>query len=115
MWQWLADNKGKLCYDHGDKKIFANADRTAFPEQDEHKTKSVRKLVRAIIEAKGGDGNDLKDTRISSNYGQGIVRWKTDEEVWEVAGEYCVRGKRMVLHGMGLQLEDAFLALMGQN
>ena len=37
--------------------------------------KAVRKLVRAIIEQEGGNGNDTK-RKIDADYRQGIVRYK---------------------------------------
>eukprot|EP00973_Karenia_brevis_P030425 4194603-Karenia_brevis.AAC.1 len=65
--------KGDHVHEFGDLKIYANTDSL----HDEHPaiSKSVRKLVRTIIEMNGGNGKAIKE-HIDTNYAQGIVWWK---------------------------------------
>jgi hypothetical protein len=104
MWSYLRDKGTERKFDIDGHTIYMNRDFRNSAE-DEHRVKSVRKLVRAIIEHHGGDGTSTK-TAIDTDYKRGIV-WFKDARV----GEYA-NGK-MILKGSGSEVEERFTALMG--
>ena len=53
MWEFMVKHKGKLQYEALGTTVYANPDGLYDPSPN--KTKSVRKVVRMIIEEQGGD------------------------------------------------------------
>ena len=91
---------------HG-KIIYMNPDKIG---GDEPREKAVRKLVRAIIEGNGGDGNRLKeDEGLYGNYKIGYVLFQGDR-----LAEWCPTHGEMKFKENGKKYQDAFRALMGQ-
>ena len=68
--------------------------------------RAVRKLVRAIIETKGGDGATVKQD-IETQYGKGIVWWQENR-----VAEWSRVDMKMNLLASGLQFQSAFDKLM---
>eukprot|EP00973_Karenia_brevis_P069417 9652731-Karenia_brevis.AAC.1 len=69
MWAYLEDNKGELNFDHNGRRVYINAGDGGKSEEDSRRDKAVRKLVRAVIEANGGDGKKLKEEgKVWANY-----------------------------------------------
>ena len=54
MWEFVIDNKGKLTHEVLGVRVCASAD--SMHDSNPTKTTSQRKMIRAIIEAKGGMG-----------------------------------------------------------
>ena len=105
MWEFLANNKGKLQYDAMGTKVYANPDSTHDPNPD--KSKAIRKVVRMIIEANGGDGQVVKKD-IITNYGSGKVWWK-DVKV----AEWDNATMKIKLLGAAAEYQQQFNKLMG--
>jgi hypothetical protein len=112
MWTFLQDNKGALNYKFGagGSMVYANAD-VAASGQDVDKNRAMRKLIRTLIEQSGGDGEEIKRTRLSRDFRKGIVRWKGEDGLWERVGVWCEIAKDMELKGHAAQFRDAFRAL----
>ena len=60
----------------------------------------MRKFVRAIIEANGGDGAKVKQD-MDAKYRKGTVIWK-DERV----AEWSAKEQKLILKGEGLQYQN---------
>ena len=73
MWEFMVNSRGKLQYDVMGVKVYANPDSSHDPSPS--KSKGIRKVVRMIIEAGGGDGPTTKKD-IVTNYGKRKVWWK---------------------------------------
>ena len=78
-------NQGRFnhMYTDGANKVFINADPAA-TGQDPDLGKSTGKLTGAILEAFGGNGEQLKRERLYRNHTAGTITPKSDEGVWEV-------------------------------
>ncbi|CAK0902761.1 unnamed protein product [Prorocentrum cordatum] len=72
MWKYFADSWGKLQHEVMGETIYANPD--SLHDSNPRKTKTVRKVVRTIIESNPGNGDDIKKS-IDTDYGRGIVWW----------------------------------------
>ena len=103
MWSYLKKDDTEVRFEIEGHRIYINRDVRKTPE-DEARDKAVRKLVRAIIEEAGGDGNAVKKL-IDADYRQGIVRHK-DVRV----GEFT--NYKMELVGEGKKLETRYNKLM---
>ena len=115
MWNYLIDNKGKLRFPFAENMhVTASAD-SKVHGQDPDKNKAVRKCVRAIIEAHGGNGEMLLKTRLSRDYGAGLVKWRAEADgEWEKVGCWDAEAQCLVLSGEAKKHEQVFLALMGK-
>ena len=112
MWTYMTDNKGQHQHSFngakGTAQIFCNAAETGDAQEDGGKSRAVRKVIRTLIEANGGNG-ELVKKKIETNR-RGVV-WFKDDRVAEWKVENGCAGK-MKLMGEMLQLEDAFNTLM---
>ena len=103
MWKFMTANAGKHKHDYKGKAIYCNAEGASDPSTAAQE-KAVRKLVRVIIEANGGNGAIVKED-IETNYKRGIVWWK-DERVGEWKQDH------MELMGAAAAYTEAFQALL---
>ena len=112
MWTYLVDNKGSLNFDHNGRRIYINADRQpGDTEQDRSRDRAVRKMVRAVIEALGGDGRKLKEEgAVWANYQFGYVLCHGQR-----VAEWNVESKSMQILEPGRVYADAFRALMERS
>ena len=107
MWKYMTDNAGSHKHSFKDTYIYCNPDNQADPQSESAKReRAVRKLVRAIIETSGEDGNAVKQD-IETQYRKGIVWWK-DSRV----GQWSHVDMQMHLLASGLQFQSAFDKLM---
>ena len=105
MWDFMMTNRGKLQYDAMGAKIYANPD--SMYDQTPDKSKAIRKVVRLIIEANGGDGHVVKKD-IITKYGKGKVYYKKiPVAVWDEP-----TGKIQLL-GEAAAYQNAYNKLMG--
>jgi len=109
MWKYMTDHAGKHRHTFEGIHVYCNADGASRSPDDEHarKEKAVRKVVRTLIEANGGDGQSVKQD-IDTNYTKGIVWWK-DERVAEWSNG------AMELKGKMVPYTDAYNRLMGKE
>ena len=108
MWEYVMSQAGNHQYKYKDTTIYCNADSGSIDPESEtaQREKAVRKVVRAIIEANGGDGKLVKQ-EIDARYRKGVVIWK-DQRVAE-----WMDGN-MKLINAGTQFQESFQKLMGQ-
>jgi hypothetical protein len=100
MWAYLKGKAGKTTHMYQGQKIYCNTDTKS---TDMKRDRAVRKLVRTIIEAEGGDGDTVKQ-HIDTNYKKGVV-WFKELRV----GEW--KNGAMHLSGHALQYQDRFTEL----
>jgi hypothetical protein len=89
MWKYMTENKGRHQHQYegkkGHAKIYCNVDSAegGYKSGDPAmmKNRAMKKVVRTIIEANGGDGPSVKKT-MDTSYPKGVVWWK-DERVAE--------------------------------
>jgi len=92
----MRTNAGGHTHEFQGTRIYCNPDSAAKdPDGDDAmRERAVRKLVRAIIETKGGDGQAVKKD-MDANYRKGVVWWqevriaecsKTDRKLSFVGG-----------------------------
>ena len=82
----MTNKSRRRTHQYEDTLIYSNVDLRAkdHKSDDVMRERAVRKVVRAIIENEGGDGNRTKQD-IETNYRRGIVRWKEERVVlWEM-------------------------------
>ena len=112
----MTDNKGKRQHkfsgDKGTSSIYCNVDSAQAVgeggQQEWKKDRAIRKVIRTLIEANGGNGEEVKK-KIDSNR-QGII-WFRDERVAESKVEQGREGY-MKLKGVMLEHEASFTTLM---
>ena len=77
MWNFMRANAGSHTHDFQGVRIYCNPDSAARDADGEDATRerAIRKLVRAIIETKGSDGQAVKKD-IDANYRKGVVWWQ---------------------------------------
>eukprot|EP00973_Karenia_brevis_P051543 7158762-Karenia_brevis.AAC.1 len=76
MWQYLVDHAGNLSFDFEGQQVYIHASDAGKSKEDRAKSKGVRKLVRTVIEANGGNGAKMKaEGSLYANYRQGCVLW----------------------------------------
>ena len=73
MWDFMVKNKGQLQYKAMEKTIYATLD--SIHDDNPDKTKSIRKMIRAVIERhkQGGDGSNVKKNMKGTSYSMGRV------------------------------------------
>ena len=106
MWKYMTTNAGNHQHDHKGVKIYCNADPGGSDAGSEaaQKDRAVRKVVRAIIEANGGEGKVVKQN-IDARYRKGVVMWK-DARVAEW------KNGVMEFTAAGMGFKEAFQKLM---
>ena len=106
MWKYMSNNRGKHQHKYQDTDtIFCNVDSQAGGDTEKAaKEKTVRKVVRAIIEQTGGDSSTVKKM-IEADYRRGVV-WYRDVRVAEW------HDNSMHLLGEMQQFADHFSALL---
>ena len=107
MWDFMTDQKGSLKFQALDSTIYVNTDSVHDPNPA--RTKSMRKLVRAIIEVHGGDGGKIK-ADIVTNYRKGKV-WYRGERV----AEWSEATDSMSFKPAGETYVDVFKKLISQE
>ena len=107
MWEFLKSKKGELNFEALGAKIYVNAD--SVQDNNPTLTKSVRKLVRAIIEKNGlTPGKTKKELLKGTSYYTGRVYWKGVRMAeWDWGTE------SLTLTDAGREHEYAFNKLMG--
>jgi hypothetical protein len=105
MWKFLVDNKGKHDYKFDGQKIYMRAGGGTATEEQEQKEKAVRKVVRALIEREGGNGEAVKK-RIDAKYRWGGVWWHKDDGMWEQVAKWSAEDRTMTLLGSAASLQD---------
>ena len=103
MWKFMTANAGKHKHDYKGKAIYCNADGPSDASAAAQE-RAIRKVVRVIIEANGGNGAIIKKD-IDTNYKRGIVWWK-DERVAEWKQDH------MELMGAAAAYTEAFQAML---
>lgn len=103
MWSFLTENKGNHTYMLGDSRIFVEADKK---EDDAKRERSVRKIVRVLIEHHGGDGPAVK-ARMDVSYRKGYV-YMDDVQV----AEWSPKDMKLELYGVAASLTEKFDTLM---
>jgi hypothetical protein len=77
---------------------------------DAPREKAIRKLVRTIIEANGGDGSALKAAgHLYANYRVGYALWKGDR-----VAEWDEKSGKVEFTEKGRVYEQAFRKLVGE-
>ncbi|CAK0907092.1 unnamed protein product, partial [Prorocentrum cordatum] len=80
MWEYMGSHAGNHVHQYKGSKVHCNADSHADPEsEDSRREKAARKVVRAVIETSGGNGEDVKK-RIDTNYRKGVA-WFNEERI----------------------------------
>ena len=114
MWNYvggMGGMEGQLTHEYNGNTVYVNAGATQKNDADAAREKAVRKVVRTLIEAKGGDGAAIKK-RIDSKYKIGIVWWKGDDSKWLKVAEWSVETCKMELKNGGEAYQSRFNALM---
>ena len=110
MWNYMTTNKGQHRLSHGEQRIYVKAGGIGSDEHDQ-KEKAVRKVVRALIENEGGDGEKIKE-KIDAKYRWGPVWWQLDSGKWQKIAQWNEKDKMMTLMKEGQKLQTAFDKLM---
>ena len=105
---FMTDNKGKLNYQAMGKTVYASLDSSH--DENPGKTKSIRKMVRAIIEQEGRPGWEVKAQMKDTSYSMGRVYFKRER-----VAEWDEGAGVLVLKGSGKDREQKFKILMGQE
>ena len=107
LWTYLTDKTGDLNFGLHGQRIYMSADKIG---GDAPREKAIRKLVRTIIEANGGDGNGLKAAgRIYANYRIGYVLWKGER-----VAEWDDKSGKVKFTEKGQGYEQSFRKLVGE-
>ena len=114
MWDFLPANKGHLnhVFREGVSKVYINTDDAA-SGQDPARSKAMRKITRAVIETVGGDGEALKNERLSRDYRKGVLKLKSMDGTWEEIASWSEDKQEMEFKTAGQRFLQAFLGLMG--
>ena len=106
MWSYLVENKGKSYFEFQAQKIYMRAEQAG---GDEPKVKATRKVVRAVIEASGEDGHELKNSgKLYANYWTGVIIWDGVR-----IAEWQEEEQIMKFTETGAAFEQPFRRLMG--
>ena len=107
----MREHAGGHTYDFQGTRIYCNPDSAAKdPDgEDAKRERATRKLVRAIIETQGGDGQMVKE-EIDANYRKGVVWW---QEV-RVA-EWSNTSHKLCFVGSHAEFETKFNLLMARE
>jgi hypothetical protein len=111
MWKYMTDNKGNHKYEHEGRRIYAKAAGGDGTEEAERREKAVRKVVRALIEREGGNGEEVKK-RISAKYQWGCVWWRGVDGRWEKVAQWSRDDFKMTLMGTAASLQKVVDALL---
>ena len=111
MWRYMTKNKGNHKYEHEGRRIYAKAAGGAVTEEEERREKAVRKVVRALIEREGGNGDVVKQ-RIDAKYHWGTVWWKKPEGKWEKVAQWNKEDSKMTMMGTAASLQEVVAALL---
>ena len=111
MWKYMGVNAGSHTHDFKQTKVYCNPDSSAVDKTSEpaKRERAVRKLVRAIIESKGGNGKAVK-ANIDKDYKNGVVWWQEQR-----VGEWDRKDCKMIFLGDGLAWEEAYKKLLNEN
>ena len=105
MWQYLTGKAGDLNFEYQGTRVYIGADRVWGVSPMEN---AVSKVVRAIIESKGGDGRSLKQSgKVWGSYRKGYVLWEGKR-----AAEWKEEAGTMEFTEDGKEFEAPFRALM---
>ena len=90
------------------RTIYVNAGRMAAPADDVNKDFAVWKIVRAIIEANGGDSTATKGKKqIDATYRKNLATWRHVR-----VAEWSPIQQKLILEGDGLQYQSAYDVFM---
>ncbi|CAE8619507.1 unnamed protein product, partial [Polarella glacialis] len=106
MWDFMVEKKGNRRHDYEGQVIYVNVDQ--IPEVAA-KERAVRKVVRAIIEMNGGDGDQVKQT-IRARYKSGLVWWNNER-----VAEWNQESETMTLLGAAAVYAEKFNLLMNNK
>jgi hypothetical protein len=84
--------------------VYTRAGSGGNSEQDEKREKAVRKVVRALIEKAGGNGEEAKK-RIDAKYRWGAVWWHGDDAKWQKVAQWSATDRKMTMLGAALDLQ----------
>ena len=108
MWEFMVQNEGRLQYEAMGKTVYASLD--SMHDSNPEKTKSMRKMVRTVIEKhkQGGDGANIKKKMKGTSYSMGRVYFEGERlaEWDDVSGAFTFKGS-------GKDYEESFRKLMG--
>ena len=105
----MGERAGNHQHEYKGTTVYCNADSVRKDGQSDDaaaREKAVRKMVRAIIEVRGGNGKEIKKS-IDTDYKKGIVWWKNVR----VADGW--KDGQLVLTGAAADFRDAFAKLLG--
>ena len=108
MWEFLKRKKGLLQFEAMGRTVFGSAD--SLHDSNPAKTKSIRKMIRAIIEQMGGDGRKVKEEMKGTSYNMGRVYFRKVR-----VAEWDETTGNLILKGTGKEYEEGFRKLMHQE
>ena len=111
MWDFMRTHAGSHTYDFHGTRIYCNPDSAAKDpdSEDAMRERAIRKLVRAIIETVGGDGQMVKKD-IDANYRKGVVWWKEAR-----VAEWSNTSRKLSFVGSHADFECTFNKLLSQE
>jgi len=105
----MVKNKGKLEYKALGNTIYAKVHWTH--DDNPFKTKSIRKMVRVILEKQGGDGKKVKEEMMKgTSYPRGRVYFRGER-----VAEWDEAAGALILKGSGQEYEAAWKKYMGSE
>ena len=112
MWAFMTAKKGKLQYETMGKTLFATLDSIHDAHPD--KTKSIRKMVRAIVEKVGKTDEERRKVREEQMRGTSYSKGRVYFQGERVA-EWDEGTGILVLKGSGKDFEEGYTKLMGRE
>lgn len=113
MWKYLSANRGNHSHDVLGTTVHVRASASKpLDGEDADREWAVKKIVRVLIEANGGDGKKIKPN-IKTDYRKGRVWYNIGDDNWQKVAEW--QDGRMGLAGCMTQHKQAYDAYVDQK